>query len=196
MSEIREVIGDIKKSTGNKGFSLILLILVGMFLFMLFKQSSGSGSNSTYIVPSGYTSYPDAVTNANVITDEINRNTDYNTSIILEELGDNFNTTNDYINKGLTNQKEISDKLDTNNDISAMTYYELMLQQQRDGYLTKDTQHIMKALENAGFNTSKEQTTTSSGSLLDEKASIKGGGYTTFKGVNIKSSQIPSEKAV
>ena len=117
MAEIREVISDVKDKVGDKGFIFIIVAIIGAFIFMLLRNSEG-GSNSTYIVPSGYTSYPDAVTNADVIIDSVNKNDDYNTLAILEALGDsnysmneqfqtmtdligdNFEYTNGYMEEG------------------------------------------------------------------------------------------------
>lgn len=113
MAEIEAILDDIKKGgTSGKILSVGLLCVIGLLVYNLVKGSS-NGSNSTYIVPTGYTSYPDAVTNANVIVDEVNKNDNYNTSVILDKMKENqdnideqFSTTNDLI----------SEKFDATND--------------------------------------------------------------------------------
>lgn len=110
MAEIKEVIEDVKEKVGDKGFLLIIIGIAVLFIIMLFRESSEGGNNSTYIVPTGYTSYPDAVTNANVIIDEVNKNSDYNTESILDamedyktSIDDQFSFTNDYMSEGFEN---------------------------------------------------------------------------------------------
>ena len=125
MAEIVEVFDDIKKHIGDKGFYLLVGAAAIFGIYNLAKGSSGDSADmaSTRVVTS-VSSYPDAVTNANVIIDTIQNSIDYSQNQIQDsiqgtedELKDvldkNFEATNDYINKGFESQKEI---LDTNFD--------------------------------------------------------------------------------
>lgn len=112
MAEIEAILDDIKKGgTSGKILSVGLLCVIGLLVYNLVKGNNGS--NSTYIVPTGYTSYPDAVTNANVIIDEVNKNDNYNTSVILDKMKDNQDNIDDQFSK--TNDL-ISEKFDATND--------------------------------------------------------------------------------
>lgn len=122
--DIEEVLKDVKKTVGDKGMIVILVVIVVIFVYGLVrKDSTGNSESNTYIVPSGYTSYPDAVTNANVIVDEVNRNTNYNSEVLKDLISSNFKSTNDYINNGIADIRENMDKnfTDIDNDLSDIT---------------------------------------------------------------------------
>ena len=137
------------------------------------------------------------MTNANVIIDTLQNSIDYSEGVIVEKIealddnvSVNFEATNDYINKGIESVVGIddkvsglSDKVDTVANISAATYYETMLHQGRDGYLTYSPEHALAVLKNTGFNTDNEKATLSNGNL-NELAGSQGGGWTTFTGSN------------
>lgn len=186
--EIKEVFEDMKKGMGDKGFLIFIGAFIFLFLIMLLKDNK-SGSELTTVT--GVTSYPDSVTNANVIIDTLQESIEYSEQEIIEAMGDNFSATNDYINKGLDSVTglhekidEMGSQLDTNTNITAMTYYEQMLQQSRDGYIDGGDTNLtidrsLSALEHAGFDTSKEKGTNKKGQL-NKKPGSQGGGYTTF----------------
>lgn len=196
MAEITEVFEDIKSKLGDKWF-YILLVGVG-FLFIYNLKGSGSNETTETLTPvTTVSSYPDSVTNANVIIDTLQNSIDYSEGIITEkiealenDMSVNFEATNDYINKGLESVVSIddkvsglSDKVDTVGNISAATYYETMLHQGRDGYLPYSPEQALAVLQNMGFNTSDEKGTSSNGQL-NETAGSQGGGWTTFTGSN------------
>ena len=116
MGEIQEVFDDLKDGLGKKGFLIFIAVAVIFGLYNLFK---GSGSSDGDLVPvTSVTSYPDAVTNANVIIDSIQNSIDYSEGVILENiqglgstidttLQENFQATNDYINAGLNSQEKL-----------------------------------------------------------------------------------------
>ena len=195
MAEITEVFEDIKSKVGDKWF-YILLVAVG-FIFIYTLKGSKSDTGETLTPVTTVSSYPDAVTNANVIIDSIQNSIDYSEGVIVEKIealddnmNVNFEATNDYINKGLESAVNIddkvsglSDKVDTVANISSATYYENMLHQARDGYVEYDPKRTLAVLQNMGFNTSDEKATKTDGTLTDTAGS-DGGGWTTFTGSN------------
>ena len=196
MPEIKEVFEDIKETVGGKWY-IALILVVGVFFIYNLKNSSSQSADTVTPVTT-VSSYPDTVTNANVIIDTIQDSIEYSEGVItekIEALDDNikvnFEATNDYISKGLKSAVSIDDKIsgltdkvETVGNISAATYYETMLQQGRDGYLNYDPERALSTLENMGFDTSKEKGTDSRG-RLSNTAGSEGGGYTTFTGSNL-----------
>lgn len=119
MASIREVIDDFKESVGDNGFMYIIIGFGALFAISLLKDS---GSGSSYTVPTSYASYPDAVTNANVIIDTLQDSIDYSEQNIKEyvdgqitETNTNINSQFDYLNnymqEGLAKQEELSNKI-------------------------------------------------------------------------------------
>ena len=222
MGEITEVFEDIREKIGDKWFFIFIGVAVLFGLYNLIKGSNESGEQLTTVT--SISSYPDAVTNANVIIDTIQNSIEYSEDRITDaigttkeelsnQMGANFEQTNSYIKDGFESQEKLlqtnfdsiesglgslqnsmtsikndisnlGNKIDVNTNISAMTYYETMLHQGRDGYISYNPQQATSALQNAGFDTSKEQTTKSTGALTNEKASVVGTGWTTFTGSN------------
>ena len=86
-----------------------LLIGLGVLFLLYFLMSNKVNQEESLKVPSGTTSYPDSVTNANTIMDEVNENSNANTELIMDELGSIQNAINDYINKG---KEDIKDKVE------------------------------------------------------------------------------------
>ena len=113
--EIKEVISDVKKTLGNKGFLILsgCLLLFGIYNYV--RQSKEEQSEAVQLeTPVGYTSYPDAVTNANVIISTLQDSIDYDQiedmerfDSLEEMLSDNFTATNDYINEGFDSMKKL-----------------------------------------------------------------------------------------
>lgn len=186
MAEIKEVFEDIRDTVGDKWY-LILLVAVGFFFIYNLKGNSSSDSTETLTHVTTVSSYPDTVTNANVIIDSFQNS--------IEALEDNINTqfeaTHNYINEGLSSVVSIDDKIsgltekvETVGNISATTYYESMLHQGRDGHISYDPERALAVLQNMGFNTTEEKATTTQGKVTDTAGS-EGGGWTTFTGSNV-----------
>ena len=115
--EIEEVLQDVKKATGDKGFFILGAVVVGIFIYNLTRKDT-SATDSELVPPTGYVGYPSVENNANVILDSIEKSIDYAQGEIQgsikdsqEEmksyLNENFSATNDYINKGLEKQKDL-----------------------------------------------------------------------------------------
>lgn len=120
MASIKEVIDDFKESVGDNTFMYIAIGVGALFLINFLKSDSGSGS--TYVAPTSYASYPDAVTNANVIIDTLQENIEYSEQNIKDHIDDQITDTNtninsqfDYLNnymqEGLAKQEELSNKI-------------------------------------------------------------------------------------
>ena len=216
--EITEVFSDIKDSIGDKWFFILLGGCALLFIWNLNKNSSTSNNSAEMVTVSSVSSYPDAVTNANVIIDSLQNSIEYSEKQIIDEIdnlelgiGDKFEATNNYIQTGIEETIKVSDKisglgddisslnsninnkynslsskLDKNTNISATTYYELMLLQGREGHIAYDPDRAMAVLKNMGFNTSNEKATLVNNKLANIKASKEGIGWTTFTGTNAK----------
>ena len=116
MAEIKEVLNDIKDTVGDKGFIILIAAAAAIFIYNLTKQESPSDEALTTVTH--VASYPDAVTNANVIIDTLQNSIDYSEQTLSGEiqglgddlseyLQDNFEATNDYINDGLQSQEQL-----------------------------------------------------------------------------------------
>ena len=113
--EIKEVISGVKKTLGNNEFLILAgcLLLFGIYNYV--RQSKEEQSEAVQMeTPVGYTSYPDAVTNANVIISTLQDSLDYDQiedmerfDSLEEMLSDNFTATNDYINEGFDSMKKM-----------------------------------------------------------------------------------------
>lgn len=115
---VENTMEDIKSVIGDKGFMIFLGCALIFGLYNLFKDN-GSSSNDRLVPVTSISSYPDAVTNANVIIDSLNNSIDYSEGIIMDAIqgvGDDIKVTiqdaheatNDYINKGLESNAGIN----------------------------------------------------------------------------------------
>lgn len=84
MGSIEEVFEDIKDSIGDKGFLFLLGGVALLFIFQLLKSGNSSNSDTSQVVLTA--SYPDAVTNANVIIDTLQNSIDYSELEMKEYL--------------------------------------------------------------------------------------------------------------
>ena len=82
---------------GKKGVWIVAAVAGGAFLLSLLTSKKEEGT--TLVEATAYSSYPDAVTNANVIIDSVNEYTDFSTGQILDKI----ESTNGYIENGLAN---------------------------------------------------------------------------------------------
>ena len=108
--------------SGNKG-RIAIAGVAGIALFALIKNLNET-TKMTVVAPTGYTSYPDADKNANVIMDSINQHTTYENTLTrdkikeesdsmrddLAQFGDyvtgRFDSTDSYIKDGLENMNK------------------------------------------------------------------------------------------
>ena len=116
---IKEVGNKMQKSISGNGMYLMLgggaLILI---FYLLSKSSESDTSNLT--VSTGYSAYPDTVTNANVIIDEVNTNVANEISQLKELLNDQTELMQDGDNAVLekidTSTDSITDKIATSTE--------------------------------------------------------------------------------
>ena len=111
---ITEISSDIKRAVGGNGMYLVLG--GGALLLIVYLLSKGdSGSNLT--VATGYSAYPDAVTNANVIIGEVNDHTTNELSALKNQLEDTTTLMqegdNSILEKIDTSTESITEKIDT-----------------------------------------------------------------------------------
>lgn len=111
---IKEVGNDIKKSLGENG--MYLLLGGGALLLIVYLLSKGD-SSSNLTVASGYSAYPDAVTNANVIIGEVNDHTTNELSALKSQLEDTSSLLqegdNSILEKIDTSTESITEKINT-----------------------------------------------------------------------------------
>ena len=112
MGTIEEVIEDVQEVVkDNKGL-VIGGVAVIVLIVLLTKNNGGNSSDSEeYQLATSYSSYPDAVTNANTIIDSLQGSIDASDLDIKEFMTDNFTVTKDYISDGLDKVIETNNKL-------------------------------------------------------------------------------------
>ena len=112
MGTIEEVIDDVQEVVkDNKGL-VIGGIAVIVLIVLLTKNNSGNSSdNEEYQLATSYSSYPDAVTNANTIIDSLQGSIDASDLDMKEFMSDNFTVTKDYMTEGLEKVIENNNKL-------------------------------------------------------------------------------------
>ena len=111
MGTIEEVIEDVQEVVkDNKGL-VIGGIAVIVLIVLLTKNNSGNTDSEEYQLATSYSSYPDAVTNANTIIDSLQGSIDASDLDMKEFMNDNFSVTKDYISDGLEKVVETNNKL-------------------------------------------------------------------------------------
>ena len=112
MGTIEEVIDDVQEVVkDNKGL-VIGGIAVIVLIVLLTKNNGGNSSDSEELkLATSYSSYPDAVTNANTIIDSLQGSIDASDLDIKEFMTDNFTVAKDYISDGLDKVIETNNKL-------------------------------------------------------------------------------------
>lgn len=103
---ITEISSDIKRAVGGNG---VYLLLGGGALLLIIYLLSKSDSGSNLTVATGYSAYPDAVTNANVIIGEVNDHTTNELSALKSQLED----TSSLLQEG---DNSILEKIDTSTE--------------------------------------------------------------------------------
>ena len=112
MGTIEEVIDDVQEVVkDNKGL-VIGGIAVIVLIVLLTKNNSGNSSDSEELqLATSYSSYPDAVTNANTIIDSLQGSIDASDLDMKEFMSDNFTVAKDYMSEGLDKVIENNNKL-------------------------------------------------------------------------------------
>ena len=109
--EIKEITDKLTNSFGGYGLYILLGAVALVFISNLGKNED-EGVQMT--APTGYTAYPDAVTNANVIMSEVNNHTTNEIKNLGDTLQDNIdNTTENVLEKIDTSTDTLTDKIDT-----------------------------------------------------------------------------------
>ena len=98
LEEVESTFEDIKGALGDKGFLIFIGVAVA---FGLYNLTKGSGSENNLVPVTSVSSYPDAVTNADVIIDSVQNSIDYSENNIMDAITNLGEATNDYINSGL-----------------------------------------------------------------------------------------------
>lgn len=110
---ITEIGSDIKRAVGGNGMYLLLGGGLLLIVYLLTKQDS----SSNLTVATGYSAYPDAVTNANVIIGEVNDHTTNELSALKSQLEDTSSLLqegdNSILEKIDTTTESITEKIDT-----------------------------------------------------------------------------------
>ena len=110
--EIKEITDKLTNSFGGYGLYILLGAVALVFISNLGKNED-EGVQMT--APTGYTAYPDAVTNANVIMSEVNNHTTNEIKNLGDTLQDNIsNTTETVLEKIDTSTDTLTSKIDTN----------------------------------------------------------------------------------
>ena len=111
---ITEISSDIKRAVGGNG---MYLLLGGGALLLIVYLLSKEDSSSNLTVATGYSAYPDAVTNANVIIGEVNDHTTNELSLLKNQLEDTSallqEGDNSILEKIDTTTESITEKINT-----------------------------------------------------------------------------------
>ena len=111
---IEDFAGDVKEKVGDKGFYLLLAAAAGLGIYSFVK--AGSGGATTLVAPTGYTSYPEAGENANVIMDSVNKQIETSQESIIYSMAEQFGATKGEILETMGgNTGEILGALDEHN---------------------------------------------------------------------------------
>ena len=112
MGTIEEVIDDVQEVVKDNKGVVIGGIAVIVLIVLLTKNNSGNSSDSEELqLATSYSSYPDAVTNANTIIDSLQGSIDASDLDLKEFMSDNFTVTKDYMSEGLEKVIENNNKL-------------------------------------------------------------------------------------
>ena len=111
MGTIEEVIDDVQEVVkDNKG--LVIGGVAVIILIVLLTKNKGANTDSEELqLATSYSSYPDAVTNANTIIDSLQGSIDASDLDIKEFMTDNFTVAKDYMSEGLEKVIENNNQL-------------------------------------------------------------------------------------
>lgn len=109
--EIKEITTKLTNSFGGYGIYILFGAVALVFISNLGKNDN---EGEQMVAPTGYTAYPDAVTNANVIMSEVNNHTTNEIKNLGDTLQDNINnTTESVLEKVDTSTDTLTNKIDT-----------------------------------------------------------------------------------
>ena len=111
MGTIEEVIEDVQEVVKNNKTLVIGGVAVIVLIVLLTKNKGANTDSEEYQLATSYSSYPDAVTNANTIIDSLQGSIDASDLDIKEFMTDNFTVAKDYISDGLDKVIETNNKL-------------------------------------------------------------------------------------
>ena len=111
MGTIEEVIEDVQEVVKDNKPLVIGGIVVIVLIVLLTKNNSGNTDSEEYQLATSYSSYPDAVTNANTIIDSLQGSIDASDLDMKEFMSDNFTVAKDYMSEGLEKVVETNNKL-------------------------------------------------------------------------------------
>ena len=110
---IKEIPERINESFGGYGG----IILLGAVALIFISNLGDDSDEETMVAPSGYSAYPDAVTNANVIIGQVNDHTTAEIKNLGNELNDNIsNSAESVLGKIDTSTDSITNKIGTATD--------------------------------------------------------------------------------
>lgn len=110
---IKEIPERINESFGGYGG----IILLGAVALIFISNLGNDSDEETMVAPSGYSAYPDAVTNANVIIGQVNDHTTAEIKNLGNELNDNIsNSAESVLGKIDTSTDSITNKIGTATD--------------------------------------------------------------------------------
>lgn len=111
MGTIEEVIDDVTEVVkDNKGL-VIGGVAVIVLIVLLTKNNSTNTDSEELQLATSYSSYPDAVTNANTIIDSLQGSIDASDLDMKEFMNDNFTVAKDYMSEGLEKVIENNNKI-------------------------------------------------------------------------------------
>ena len=111
--DIKEIRTKINNSVGGYGFP----ILIGAVVLVFLSNLNTNSDSETMVAPSGYSAYPDAVTNANVIIGEVNDHTTAEIANLGDSLNENISNAKDEVLERVdTSTDTITSKVDTVNE--------------------------------------------------------------------------------
>ena len=111
MGTIEEVIDDVTEVVkDNKGL-VIGGVAVIVLIVLLTKNNTSNTDDEEYQLATSYSSYPDAVTNANTIIDSLQGSIDASDLDMKEFMSDNFTVAKDYMSEGLEKVIENNNKI-------------------------------------------------------------------------------------
>lgn len=115
-----DIVASAKDIFSSNGGKVAIAIGGGIILYTAIKAIQDN-AGLTVVAPTGYTSYPDADKNANVIIDQVNQHTTYENELTRDEIADmgnyltgRFDSTDGYIKDGFENLNSNLDKWGTN----------------------------------------------------------------------------------